>query len=110
MYTQHKQRGLVIVAVPCNQFAAEEPWPEPQIKEWLGQQYNIQFPVLSKQDVQGENISPLFQYLKAKDGSESEIKWNFAKYLLDGEGNVRKFFEHEEEPSAMMQEIENLLG
>lgn len=65
--------------------------------------------MLSKVDVIGDNASPLYKHLKAVM-PDAEIKWNFAKYLLDGQGNVVKFYEHEVEPQTMLAEIEPLLN
>lgn len=109
MYDAHQARGLQILAVPCNQFGMQEPWPEQQITEWVAENYGCTFPMLTKCDVKGNNIHPLYAHLKAESPG-SEIKWNFAKYLVDGEGRVVKFYEHAVEPITMLAEIEPLLN
>ena len=109
MYSALRDRGLQIIAVPCNQFASEEPWPEEQIKDWLTSQFSITFPLLAKVEVIGDNVCPLYKNLKAQAPTE-EIKWNFAKYLLDGRGKFVKFFADTVEPRDMLPDIEELLN
>ena len=109
MYSDNSGRGLVILANPCNQFANEESWPEAQIQGFLTSEYSVTFPVLGKGDVKGANICPLYQNLK-QQAPDSEIEWNFAKYLLDSEGKFVKFFHHDVDPTAMMADIETLLN
>ena len=109
MYEAHSSRGLQILCNPCNQFGAQEPWPEQQISEWVQTSFGVAFPILGKCDVKGEETSPLYQHLKAAL-PDSEIKWNFAKYLVDGNGNVVKFYEHGVDPETMMADIEPLLN
>ena len=109
MYNAHRARGLLIIGVPCNLFAAEEPWPEQQIKEFVSSSYGVDFPMLGKVDVIGDNICPLYRLLKEKL-PDSEVGWNFAKYLVDKDGNVVKFFHHEVNPGELMPDIEVLLS
>ena len=110
MYNAHKERGLLIIAVPCNQFGSEEPWPEAEIAQFVSSTYGVTFPILNKQDVKGDSISPLYSYLKGK-APENEPAWNFAKYLLDGSGNFVKFYVHNAvEPTDLLPDIEALLN
>ena len=109
MYETYSARGLQILASPCNQFGAQEPWPEQQVKDWVTSTYNIEFPLLSKIDVKGDNTSKLYKHMTAIR-PEDEIKWNFFKYLLDGEGNFVKFASHREHPDELIPDIERLLS
>ena len=105
MYDAHRARGLLIVGVPCNQFASEEPWPEPQIKEWLAANYSVDFPMLAKCDVIGDGKHQLYQFFD-QALPQSKVEWNFAKYLVDRNGNVVKFFHHSDAPESLMPDIE----
>ena len=109
MHEANEARGLRILANPCNQFGGQEPHPEDQIRQFCTQNYNVSFPLLGKCNVKDESVSPLYQYLKAQ-APDAEIKWNFAKYLLNGEGQFVKFFEHGVDPDAMMDDINGLLN
>ena len=108
MYNNLAGRGLYILAFPCNQFGGQESWEESKLKEFVTSNLEIPFPVLGKVDVKGDDQCTLYRYLKEKD-PESEIEWNFAKYLLDGEGNVVKFFPHRVKPEDMISCIEPML-
>ena len=93
MYEAHAERGLQILANPCNQFGYQESKPEPEIKEFVANRYGVEFPILGKINVKTKDISPLYQYLYSQ-APKAEIKWNFAKFLVDQHGKVVKFFEH----------------
>ena len=97
------------MAFPCNQFGAQEPWPEAQIKEWVTSNYGVEFPLLAKVDVKDENAAPIYQNL-TQQAPDSAIAWNFAKYLVNGEGQVVKFYAHGVDPNDMMVDIEPLLN
>ena len=73
-----------MIAVPCNQFAEEEPGTPQEITDFVSQ-FGVQFPLLEKQDVNGDNASELYKALKTGGGS-GDITWNFAKFLVDGQG------------------------
>ena len=96
------------MASPCNQFGAQEPWEEQKINDWVTSTFGINFPLLSKIDVKGDNASPLYTYMKGQR-PDDEIQWNFFKYLVDGDGNVVKFATHREDPDDLIPEIERLL-
>jgi glutathione peroxidase len=102
-YEKYKDRGLVIVGVPANNFASQEPGTNEEIKTFCTRKYNVQFPMMSKVSVKGADTTPLYQYLtdtslNAKTGGE--IKWNFTKFLFDRNGNVVARFEPEVTPDS----------
>ena len=104
MYDKYYARGLRIIAVPCNQFADEEPDSNEQVRSWLFETYQIKFPVIEKQEVVGDNVSEIFQNLK-KQRPNDTITWNFAKYLIDKNGKAVMYFEPDLEPKDMMEHI-----
>ena len=82
-----------MLGVPCNQFANQEPGSDAEILEFAQSKFDVNFPMFSKVDVNGENEAPLYTLLKAEqpgDGDTSDIAWNFEKFLVDASGNVVK--------------------
>ena len=106
MYDHHHSRGLQIIAVPCNQFGAQEPNSSQEIKAWVQETYQIEFPILEKIDVTGELAHPMYMLGLSKQLPDSKIKWNFAKYLINNEGKARKFYEPSVDPELMMPDID----
>jgi glutathione peroxidase len=101
LYETYKDKGLVIVGVPANNFGAQEPGSNEEIKTFCSRNYNVTFPMMSKVSVKGADKTPLYQYLtdaSAKTGGE--IKWNFTKFLVDKKGNVINRFESPVTPEA----------
>ncbi|ORY99296.1 thioredoxin-like protein [Syncephalastrum racemosum] len=112
LYKQYKDRGFTIVGAPCNQFAGQEPGSEEQIQEFCRLTYDVSFPLTAKVDVNGDNESPLFKFLKESQPGIlglKRVKWNFEKFLVDREGNVVKRYASTTEPKAIAPEIEKLL-
>ena len=111
-YEQHKDKGLVVLGFPCNQFGAQEPGSEDEIASFCEINYGVTFPLFAKIDVNGGDAAPLFQYLKKARpgvlGSEA-IKWNFTKFLVDRQGNVIGRYAPNVEPEAIAGDIEKLL-
>ncbi|MEB3289080.1 MAG: glutathione peroxidase [Leptolyngbya sp.] len=103
------ERGLVIVGVPCNQFGAQEPGTPDEIKEFTKTKYDVDFTLLEKQDVNGPNRSPLYQFLV---GNGPDIGWNFGKFLVGRDGEVVARFEPQTAPNdaALKAAIEAALG
>jgi glutathione peroxidase len=129
MYNKFKDEGFVILDFPCNQFGEQAPGSNQEIHTFCTSNYDVTFPQFDKIDVNGENASPLFTWLKNKKGFEGfdmddryglgpkmhamllkqdpnyaekpDIKWNFTKFLIDKKGNVVKRFE----PTADMEEV-----
>lgn len=111
LYEQYKDKGLVILGFPCNQFANQEPGSSKDISEGCLINYGVTFPMFSKIDVNGPTADPIYKYLKkALPGFPgNEIKWNFGKFLLDKEGNPIKRFSPIVKPEKLASHIEKLL-
>jgi glutathione peroxidase len=112
LWQSYREQGLQVLGFPCNQFGGQEPGSEAEISEFCEMNYGVTFPLFSKIDVNGEHTHPLFAQLKASApgllGSEA-IKWNFTKFLVDGEGKVIDRFAPATKPEAMVKDIEALL-
>ncbi|MCX6126692.1 MAG: glutathione peroxidase [Proteobacteria bacterium] len=112
LYKAYKDRGLVVLGFPCNQFGGQEPGTEAEIVKFCETKFNVSFPLFSKVDVNGSNTHPLFSFLKSEApgilGTEL-IKWNFTKFLVDKNGNFVKRFGPTETPESMKPEIESIL-
>jgi glutathione peroxidase len=103
VYERYKDRGLVIVGVPANNFGAQEPGTNQEIKTFCTRKYNVQFPMMSKVSVKGSDTTPLYQYLtdpSLHPKTGGEIKWNFTKFLFDRNGNIVARFEPEVTPDS----------
>lgn len=111
LYEQYKDKGLVILGFPCNQFANQEPGNETDISQGCLINYGVTFPMFAKIDVNGPNAHPIYKYLKkALPGFPgNELKWNFGKFLLDKEGNPIKRFSPLTKPEKLTSHIEKLL-
>jgi glutathione peroxidase len=84
-------RGLAVLGFPCNQFGAQEPGTEGEIKKFCETRFGVTFPMFSKIDVNGAERHPLYEYLTAQQSgpdAAGDIQWNFAKFLVDRSGNV----------------------
>jgi len=112
LYRKFKDRGLALLGFPCNQFGGQEPGSAQEIDAFCRLQYDITFPMFMKVDVNGPNAHPLFQFLKSQKkgllGTEA-IKWNFTKFLVDGQGSVIARFGPRETPEQLEPEIERVL-
>jgi len=93
LYREYKDRGLVVLGFPCNQFLRQEPGSEADVKQFCSRRYNVTFPMFAKVAVNGPNAHPLYRHLKEhRPGSlgTGAVKWNFTKFLVDRDGNVVK--------------------
>ena len=112
LYKKFKDRGFTILAFPCNQFGAQEPGSEAEIKGFCEMNYQITFPLFSKIDVNGPSTHPLYAWLKTEKkgilGSEG-VKWNFTKFLVGKDGQVIKRFAPTDKPESLASEIEKAL-
>jgi glutathione peroxidase len=86
VYTKYKDKGLVIVGIPANEFGKQEPGTDAQIKEFCSSKYAVTFPMMGKIVVKGEGIHPLYQQLTTTPGMEGDVSWNFQKYIVDRNG------------------------
>ena len=113
LYREYKDRGLVVLGFPCNQFLGQEPGDAAGIKQFCSLKYDVTFPMFAKVDVNGANTHPLYQFLKSSArgtfGSEG-IKWNFTKFLVDREGNVVKRYGMFATPSGLKSDVEQQLA
>ena len=112
LYKKYKDKGLVILGFPCNQFAAQDPGDNKEIEGFCKLNYGVTFPMFQKIDVNGDNEHPLYTYLKSEQKGTlgSKIKWNFTKFLIDRKGNVVDRYAPTVEPSKMEKDIVKLLG
>ena len=112
LYAQYKDKGLVVLGFPCNQFGRQEPGSESEIAEFCQLNYGVSFPLFAKVEVNGDDADPLFKYLKKTQkgllGSEN-IKWNFTKFLVDRDGEVIARFAPTVKPKDLAKDIEKLL-
>jgi glutathione peroxidase len=94
-YEKYKDRGFVILGFPANNFGAQEPGSNEEIKTFCTRKYNVTFPMYSKISVKGADRAPLYSYLTEETGPgvAGDIKWNFTKFLIDRNGNVVQRFE-----------------
>ena len=135
LYKNYKDQGLEILDFPCNQFGEQAPGTEEEIHQFCTLNFGTEFPQFKKIEVNGENESPLFTYLKAERGfkgfdlnhkigalldkmlgeadpdyaSKPDIKWNFTKFLIDREGNVVERYEPTTDIAIIEEKIKELL-
>ncbi|QJB68118.1 glutathione peroxidase [Parasphingorhabdus halotolerans] len=111
LYKEFSDRGLEILAFPCNQFGNQEPGDAEEIKNFCTLNYDVSFPLMAKVDVNGKSADPLWNYLKKEKTGllGSKIKWNFTKFLVDREGNVVARHGPAVKPEQLRSEIEGLL-
>jgi glutathione peroxidase len=89
LYKQYKDQGLVVLGLPCNQFGAQEPGSEAEIKQFCQLNYGVDFPLTSKIEVNGPGADPLYKWLRSESGG-TDIQWNFEKFLIGKDGRVVK--------------------
>jgi glutathione peroxidase len=112
LYNALHDKGLEILAFPCDQFGHQEPGTDAEIQQFCQLNYGVTFPVFSKIEVNGADAHPLFAYLKGKKASANgpDIQWNFTKFLIDRDGNFVERFEPTVKPEALNPDIEKLLA
>lgn len=112
LHRRFRDRGLVVIGVPCNQFGRQEPGDGLAISDFCTSHFGVSFPMSAKIDVNGERAHPLYAYLKSAApgvlGSEA-IKWNFTKFLVDRTGQVVGRYAPATRPEDLIAEIEALL-
>ena len=111
LHDKYSERGLVVVAMPCNQFGAQEPGSNADVHEFCQLNYGLSFPVMGKIEVNGSGQHPLYAHLtkQAKGLITDSIKWNFTKFLVNRDGQVIKRFAPVTKPEAISKNIEELL-
>jgi glutathione peroxidase len=115
VYEKYKDRGLVIVGVPANNFMQQEPGTNEEIKKFCSNKYNVTFPMMAKVSVLGDDKTPLYMFLTATDTDPKfagDIKWNFTKFLFDRSGKPVARFEPNVTPDSpqVTAAIEAALG
>ena len=113
LYEKYREQGLCVLGFPCNQFGAQEPGGEAQIKTFCETSYGVKFPMFAKIDVNGPQAHPLYQFLTtAKRGflGTRKIKWNFTKFLVDRKGNPVKRYAPQSKPAGLEKDIKRLLA
>ena len=134
LYQKYKDQGFTVIGFPCDQFGHQEPGSNEEIAEFCRANYGVTFPLMDKTEVNGENASPIFQWLYSEKpfagfgesemgqrmdkmlagrnpeyASNPDIKWNFTKFLIDRKGHVVARFEPVDAPEQLEQDIEKLL-
>jgi glutathione peroxidase len=111
LHQEFKDRGLVVIGFPCDQFAHQEPGDDEQIEEFCRVNYGVSFPLSKKVDVNGKDADPVFDFLKERAGGllGSGIKWNFTKFLVSPDGTTVKRYAPKTEPAILEPDIEALL-
>ncbi len=133
LYRKYKDQGLVIIGFPCDQFAGQEPGSDEEIEEFCRLNHGVTFPLMSKTEVNGANAEPIFEYLKTQAPTEeykgikakatqkmlkgisksveknSDILWNFTKFLISRDGSVVKRYAPTTEPKDIEKDIISML-
>ena len=92
LYKDYRDQGLVVLGVPCNQFAGQEPGTEADIQEFCRTTFGVDFPMTSKVDVKGEGAHPFYKWAVAEVGEPAEPVWNFHKLLVGKDGTLINVF------------------
>ena len=103
LHKKYNAKGLSVVGFPCNQFGKQEPGTEAEIKEFCTSNFQVQFDLFSKVDVNGDTAHPFYKHItsqETKPKGAGKVSWNFEKFLLDREGNVIARFEPRTKPDA----------
>lgn len=112
LYRKYKDRGLVVLGFPCDQFGHQEPGNMNEIKTFCQINYGVSFPILQKVEVNGSGAIPLYQWLKSqtKGWFGSRVKWNFTKFLISSDGKRVQRFSPITSPKSLERHIEKLLA
>jgi glutathione peroxidase len=112
LYRRHQERRFVVLGFPCNQFGAQEPGSAAQISRFCTEQYDVTFPLFSKVDVNGPSAHPLFEHLKSRKPGflgRKSILWNFTKFLVGRDGDVRRRYSSRATPETIERDLLPLL-
>ena len=112
LYRKYKERGLVVLGFPCDQFAHQEPGDDAEVASFCQVNFGVTFPLMSKIEVNGSGTHPVFAFLKAKahGGIGSAVKWNFTKFLVGRDGKTVSRFAPTTEPASLEKDIEAALS
>ncbi len=113
LWQDYRARGLVVVGFPSNQFGHQDPGPNDEIAAFCQKNYGVSFPMMAKVDVNGGDAHPLWKWLTAEApgllGTKA-IKWNFTKFLVGRDGQVRKRYAPNDTPESLRADIEAALA
>lgn len=112
LYDRFRERGLVVLGFPCNQFGKQEPGDASQIGAFCEKNYGVTFPMFGTIDVNGANAHPLYRYLTEEAPGIlglKAIKWNFTKFLVNREGEIVKRYAPSTKPEDIAADVEKLL-
>jgi len=113
LWRDYRERGLVVLGCPCDQFGHQEPGDAAQIRAFCSARFGVSFPLSAKIQVNGPDAHPLYRHLtQAAPGllGTQAIKWNFTKFLVDRQGRVVRRYAPSTAPSELARDIEALLG
>ena len=111
LYEKYKDRGLIVLGVPSNQFGGQEPGTNNEIKDFCETNFNITFPITSKFDVKGDDAHPIYLWAKENYGNSAIPKWNFHKILINKMGKIEDTFSSFAKPTSkkIIKKIEEIL-
>lgn len=111
LHEKYKDRGLVVVGFPCNQFAHQDPGTDSEIEGFCRVNYGVTFQIMKKVDVNGSEAHPLFRYLRSQTKGlfGDRVKWNFTKFLVSRDGKHIKRYSPATKPERLEADIEKLL-
>ena len=111
IYDDFKEKGLIVIGIPTNQFGGQEPGSEKEIKNFCETNFNITFPMTSKYEVKGDNAHPIYIWAKDTFGKSSVPKWNFHKILINKNGKIEDTFASFTGPlsNKVVKKIEQIL-
>jgi glutathione peroxidase len=111
LHNDYKQSGLVVIAMPCNDFGGQEPGSEAEIREFLDREYSVTFPVTAKYAAGGREMHPMFRDMIEEFGSDILPRWNFYKYLFNRKGDLVKHWDSRTLPDdpAIIHDIGKVL-
>lgn len=111
LHQDYKDKGLVVLGFPCNQFLGQEPETNDTVEQACRINHGVTFQLTEKIDVNGENTHPIFKFLKHEKGGflTDKIKWNFTKFLVDAEGKVVKRYAPTTKPEKIEKDIQKLV-
>lgn len=108
---KYKDKGLVVIGFPCNQFGHQDPGSDEEIVSFCQLNYGVTFQMMKKIDVNGDDAAPIFKFLKEKTKSilGEDIKWNFTKFLISSDGMKIKRYAPTTKPNRLEKDIEEML-
>jgi glutathione peroxidase len=112
LWQKFRDKGLVVLGFPCDQFGHQEPGDESEIQSFCSTNYGVSFPMFAKIDVNGSKTHPVYQFLKGEAPGllgTTSVKWNFTKFLVDRSGRVVKRYASTDTPAKIESDVVDLL-